>query len=250
MFTPFAFIKTEAPPGAFTPSYSPYAYYDGLNTTYASAGSWKDTITSGGDTSRNFVTNDGTVGYNASGYFEFNGSSDMTLDTGATTSDVLSTLGSRAHTMIVLYNADNLSNKDLIANWQGTVNNGVLIVLFGSKVRGHIANASGTVAVLDSTNTVTTNTWNIAIQRSTESGGNFQLDVFEGDTSSVNKTTGGTITATTPTSGGQLLFLGNRGPGENKWFDGEIAQVVIYDKALSDSEINTVIGELGTHTGL
>lgn len=230
-----------APEVAYRPSFSPFAYYDGLNEANTSA-TWFETITGGEAFDMDQARGSGV--YNTAGYYVF--TTDDYAPSGGTLSDKLNTLGSREHTIITVFNTDTRSNDDIVGNIPGA--NAVLFMNFNNKIRGHAWNSSGTVNVTDATNITTLNTWWFGAQRNSAT---FQLDVFSGALATANptKTTGGTVAVTTPGTAGGKLTIGTRG-NDVKWFDGEIAQVVIYDKALTDSEIETVRGELVTHTGL
>ena len=242
--SPLSYNPPAAAPAAFVPSYSPYAYWDGLNASN-STGNWVEGINGG--TGFDLVTARGTVTYNASGYFEFGGSDDIAVSGGSLT-DVLQTLGSRAHTVIVVFNSNANSNNDILGNVPG--NNSILLQCSPGVIRGHIWNASGTLAVGNGT-AMSNNAWYFGGQRSEITGGNFQLSVFETllTTATPSFTTIGTVAQTSPGTGIAPFTVGQRG-NDNQWFNGEMAQLVVYDKYLTDAEIETVRGELATHTGL
>ena len=253
IFAPFAFIKEEAEAGPAPrtdiPPYDPYAFYDATNTTYSSATYAEDVVTLGANASRNFTRYNSAPDYTSGQYWTFTGANgdNFYLDSSATTSQFLSNMGGQEHTIITLNYPTQTDEEDIIGN--GITAGSILLMYFLDAVtRGHDFNGSATI-VADHSG-VSTNAWRVASQRLSVSGGTGTLKVWGAEVSSLPASaTTNTGTFSTTANGPALLTIASRVTNAG-YFDGRIAQIAIYDKALTDGEVDAVHTWMKDHQGL
>ena len=234
---------------AIVPPYSPFAYYDATNTTFSSATNIQDVVTSG-QTDRNFDSSASYPSYVSGEYWEFDNKR-ISLSTTSTTSDFLNTLGANEHTIIVLHYPFATNEEDILGNGPGN-GGSILLMLLSFGVRGHAWNASA-AAISDATSTTPINEWNFTSQRLEISGGNARLDLFYDPVGSLppTKITGTPVAYSDAATSPVRLTIGDRDvSGGDPKYNGRIAQLVFYDKVLTDSEVNDVMDYMKTRQGL
>ena len=249
-YTPFAFIQSAAVVPANVPPYSPYAFYDATNTLYTSASVWNDVVSEGAN-NRALKPLSGTPTYVSGQYYEF--TSDNLELTGSTAlSEFMNNLAGYEHTKIALIYPTSTTEEDFMSGAS------TITMLFSgtspaaNAVRGHVFSSGGTL-VTDSSISTTTSTWWFGGQRfSTSSASVGRVDVISGAAGSLP----GTITNGSnggwafDVNGDSRFIIGSRNLPVRGFFDGRIAQVVVYDKALSDSEVQEVLDWMKDHQGL
>jgi len=168
--------------------------------------------------------------WNSGGYFDFDGSNDNVDITG-------NPLGANNFTYSAWFNADTVSvaNQNIITSNAGHVNYG--IQLTGSGVAMYSLNSSGGAQYLVSnTGLVSTGTWyHIAYVKSSISGHFLYLNgtVVASDSSFTGDCDLGTLSETTIGSANNNI----------QWFNGKISKVKLYNKALTQEEIDALYNE-------
>lgn len=258
MFTPFGFVRGEAAaPGPRTdiPPYNPYVYFDATNTSYSSANYMNDVVSLGADPTHDFSQKTGNPTYTSGQYWEIYQPGTVEnyyMSSSLSTSDFLRNLGSLEHTIIALHYPYQTSEADIIAS-DGLGGSAVLLMLYAGAnngVRGHAWNGSA-LASTDATSATPTNQWNFAAQRLSITGASTcRLDIFYDPVGSLppTKIVGSDVGYSVGSNSG-VPIVGARTTDGQK-YDGRIAQLVIYDAALTDSEVNDVMDYMKTRSGL
>jgi hypothetical protein len=168
--------------------------------------------------------------WNASGYFDFDGSNDNVDITG-------NPLGVNNFTYSAWFNADTVSvaNQNIITSNAGHVNYGLQVT--GSGLSMYALNSSGTQEYLvSSTGLVSSGTWyHVAYVKSSVSGHSLYLNgtVVASDSSFTGACDSGTLSETTIGSANNNI----------QWFNGKISKVKLYNKVLTQSEITALYDE-------
>jgi hypothetical protein len=252
MFTPFAFVKQEIIPPipSIVPPYSPFAYYDATNTSFSSASVWNDVV-SGGSGNMALKPRNGTPSYTAGEYYTFS-SANFELTGSTALSDFMNNLAGYEHTKIALLFPTSTVEEDFMSGAS------TITMIFANTspvanaVRGHVFSSGGTL-VTDASISTTTNVYWFGGQRfSTSSISSGKVDTVSGAAGSLpvtidNGTSGGWAF---DSDGDSRFILASRNLPVRGFFDGRIAQVVVYDKALTDSEIQDVCTYMKNRQGL
>ena len=247
MFIPFGFMAKSGRDDI--PPHSPYSFYDATNQTYSTATEWIDIVDTGSDSTKNFTRTGKTFPtYNSLiGCYTFaEGASgnNMLIDSSSVSTDFLNRMGGDEHTILtyIFPTEAGLPEEDIVGN--GTSNGSVLLMIYGGTspnpqaVRGHAWNSS--LHTADSTTSTIVNNWWVAGQRQTKtSPTTSKLTAISGEAGTPLTFTDSSITSYAYSPSGQLLTLGSRSSTQ-AYFDGNMAMVVIYDKALTNSEVQDV----------
>ena len=218
-------------------SYSPKIITDGL-VLCLDAGDRKSYSGSGTtwtDRSRN--GNNGTlvngVAYNSGngGSLVFDGSDDEVR----INNNTIARIGTGNHTITAWVNNDIVTEEDFIGT--GTSNGDVLLMIYNQAgggaggFRGHVWSSTGSSNVIDSPRAIGTGNWSMLTQRVTW-GGN--IDLFENGVLTATQALVGSV----PTSSRTQMVIGCRSAGGgSQHFDGKIANVSIYNRTLSSTEV-------------
>jgi len=228
--------------------YNPRIVTDGLvlaldagNTkSYPGSGTtWSDLSGNG----RNGVLTNGPTYSNGS--LVFDGTDDRVF----ITNNELARIGTGNHTITAWVNNDIVTEEDFIGT--GVFSQGdVLLMIYiqagggAGGFRGHAWSSTGSSNTIDSPRAIGTGNWNMLTQRVTW-GGN--IDLFENGV--LTKTQ--VLSGGAPTSSRTQFVIGNRvnGGSGSSHFDGKIANVQVYNRALTASEIqqnyNALRGRFG-----
>ena len=143
----------------------------------------------------------------------------------------IASIGSSNHTISAWIKNSTNSDEDFIST--NVVHGGILLMIYQNKFRGHAFLRSGvnTNNTIDSPNTIGTGNWNYLTQHVDWNDGNIKL--FENG--SLVKTQ--SLVGTQPSSNLNVLSIGNRSGNTGLDFDGNIAIVHIYNRALTSDEI-------------
>jgi len=193
--------------------------YPGSGTT------WTDLSGNG----RNGVLTNGPTYSN--GYLVFDGTNDRVV----ITNNELARIGTGNHTITAWVNNDINTEEDFIGT--GTSQGDVLLMIYiqagggAGGFRGHAWSSTESSNTIDSPRAIGTGNWNMLTQRVTW-GGN--IDLFEnGGLTKTQVLSGGA-----PTSSRTQFIIGCRANGGDiSHFDGKIANVQVYNRALSEQEI-------------
>jgi len=182
--------------------------------------------------------NDGTlvngVGYDSGnvGSLVFDGSDDEVRINNNTTARI----GTGNHTIIAWVNNDIVTAEDFIGT-DGTSTGDVLLMIFDQAgggaggFRGHVWSSTGSSNTIDSPRVIGTGNWSMLTQRVTW-GGN--IDLFENGVLTATQV----LVGSAPTSSKTQMVIGCRTVnGGSNHFDGRIANVSIYNRALTEAEI-------------
>lgn len=204
--------------------------------------SWANSAASGGD---DLVTNRGSVTLSTAGSFPF-----LTLETGTSArmvgdddSAFNSLLGGAGHTWFAVVRAAEFSNSGNKNAIFGTLTEG-----FG--FTGVVAHASNGVAgylnrpFADNftlgTTSIVDGQWHIVAGRLSAGTGTQSADVFvDGPAAEASNSV-----SIPGTSGVGALAVGAERIGGGEDYEGDIARILVYDRPLTDSEINLVGAEL------
>jgi len=193
--------------------------YPGSGTT------WTDLSGNG----RNGVLTNGPTYSNGSLVF------DGTDDRVVITNNELARIGTGNHTITAWVNNDIVTEEDFIGT--GTSQGDVLLMIYiqagggAGGFRGHAWSSTGSSNTIDSPRAIGTGNWNMLTQRVTW-GGN--IDLFENGV--LTKTQ--VLSGGAPTSSRTKFIIGSRTDGgSGGHFDGRIANVQAYNRALTASEI-------------
>ena len=193
--------------------------YPGSGTT------WTDLSGNG----RNGVLTNGPTYSNGSLVF------DGTDDRVVITNNELARIGTGNHTITAWVNNDIVTEEDFIGT--GTSQGDVLLMIYiqagggAGGFRGHAWSSTGSSNTIDSPRAIGTGNWNMLTQRVTW-GGN--IDLFENGV--LTKTQ--VLSGGAPTSSRTKFIIGSRTDGgSGGHFDGKIANVQAYNRALTASEI-------------
>jgi hypothetical protein len=194
--------------------------YPGSGTT------WTDLSGNG----RNGVLTNGPTYSNGSLVF------DGTDDRVVITNNELARIGTGNHTITAWVNNDIVTEEDFIGT--GVFSSGdVLLMIYNQAgggaggFRGHAWSSTGSANTIDSPRAIGTGNWNMLTQRVTW-GGN--IDLFENGV--LTKTQ--VLSGGAPTSSRTQFIIGCRANGGGgSHFDGRIANVQVYNRALTASEI-------------
>jgi len=193
--------------------------YPGSGTT------WTDLSGNG----RNGVLTNGPTYSNGSLVF------DGTDDRVVITNNELARIGTGNHTITAWVNNDIVTEEDFIGT--GTSQGDVLLMIFiqagggAGGFRGHAWSSTGSSNTIDSPRAIGTGNWNMLTQRVTW-GGN--IDLFENGV--LTKTQ--VLSGGAPTSSRTKFIIGSRTDGgSGGHFDGRIANVQAYNRALTATEI-------------
>lgn len=250
-FAPFAFIRTElgvppAPPVSDIPPHSPFAYYDATNTAYSSASVWNDVVSSG-SANMTFKPKPGAFiapTYTAGEYYTYNGSNTNFELTGSSAlTDFMNNLEGYEHTKIALLFPTSTAEEDFMSGAS------TITMIFANTspaanaVRGHVFSGGGTLATDSSISTTTSVYWFGGQRFSTSSVSQGRVDVISGGAGSLPATiTNGSNGGWTFNATGDTRFIvGARNLPNRAFFDGRIAQMVVYDKPLTDTEVQDVL---------
>jgi hypothetical protein len=168
--------------------------------------------------------------WDASGYFDFDGSNDNVDITG-------NPLGANNFTYSAWFNADTVSvaNQNIITSNAGHVNYGLQVT--GTGLSMYSLNSSGGAKYLvSSTGLVSSGTWyHVAYVKSSISGHSLYLNgtVVASDSSFTGDCDLGTLSETTIGSANNNI----------QWFNGKISKVKLYNKVLTQSEITALYDE-------
>ena len=228
--------------------YNPRIVTDGLvlcldaaNTkSYGGSGSrWYDLIGN-----QNGTISGATHTSGAGGYFSFDGSNDRVV----ITNNELARIGTGNHTITAWVNNDIVTEEDFIGT--GTSQGDVLLMIYSQAgggsggFRGHAWSSTSNSNTIDSPRAIGTGNWNMLTQRVTW-GGN--IDLFEN----------GVLTATLSLSGGaptssrtQFIIGCRANGGGSSHFDGKIANVQVYNRALTADEIQQNFNALRGRYGI
>jgi len=173
------------------------------------------------------------VGYNGSNLSSL--SFDGTDDRVVITNNELARIGTGNHTITAWVNNDIVTEEDFIGT--GTSQGDVLLMIYiqagggAGGFRGHAWSSTGNSNIIDSPRAIGTGNWNMLTQRVTW-GGN--IDLFENGV--LTKTQ--VLSGGAPTSSRTQFIIGCRANGGGgSHFDGKIANVQVYNKALTATEI-------------
>jgi len=193
--------------------------YPGSGTT------WTDLSGNG----RNGVLTNGPTYSNGSLVF------DGTDDRVVITNNELARIGTGNHTITAWVNNDIVTEEDFIGT--GTSQGDVLLMIYiqagggAGGFRGHAWSSTGSSNTIDSPRAIGTGNWNMLTQRVTW-GGN--IDLFENGV--LTKTQ--VLSGGAPTSSRTKFIIGSRTDGgSGGHFDGRIANVQAYNRALTATEI-------------
>jgi hypothetical protein len=249
-FTPFAFIKQEVAAGGRTdiPPFDPYAFYDATNTSYSSASVWNDVVSYGAD---NFALKprNGTATYTSGEYYTFSQASSTNFElTGSTAlSDFMNNMASFEHTRIALIYPTSTTEEDFFGGGD------TITMIDGGSLRGYVLNANTPSAITTTVSGVTTNVYRFGGQRMvTPTISSAYVSAISGLVSSLPATINNSSTLTwgAEAAGDTRFIIGSRNEPVRAYFDGRIAQAVVYDKALTDGEIQDVLIWMKNHQGL
>ena len=173
------------------------------------------------------------VGYNGSNLSSL--SFDGTDDRVVITNNELARIGTGNHTITAWVNNDIVTEEDFIGT--GTSQGDVLLMIYiqagggAGGFRGHAWSSTGASNTIDSPRAIGTGNWNMLTQRVTW-GGN--IDLFENGVLTASQVLSGGA----PTSSLTQFIIGCRvNGGGGSHFDGKIANVQVYNKALTATEI-------------
>lgn len=141
------------------------------------------------------------------------------------------------HTIIWVGSVESLVTNDIFGTGS-TTSGDALIVQIGTGLRGHIWRP--TLNTIDSAWTITTN-FSIYIQRLS----NTTLDIIRNGGSDITSNTGVSLT-TTPSKG---IVIGNRTTTAGT-FVGSVGELAVYDRDLSNSELNLLCADIGNKWGV
>ena len=178
------------------------------------------------------------------GYLIFDGANDEVIINDTT----LARIGTGNHTIIAWINNDIVTEEDFIGT--GTSNGDVLLMIYNQAgggaggFRGHAWSSTGSANTIDSPRAIGTGNWNMLVQRVTW-GGN--IDLFENGVLTASQVLSGSA----PTSTKTQFVIGCRSTGgSSSHFDGKIASVQVYNRALSNSEIQQNFNALRGRYGI
>lgn len=245
MFTPFAFVKSEViiiPSRTDIPPYSPYVFYNAINTTYSAGAYANDIVNLGGVSTLNFIPSSSNVSYTSGQHWNFTSSATpITFKINDTSNSFLNTMGNNEHTICYhIRTGTDLTNKDIMGS--GVSAGAILSGTYSSGIfRGHAWNGTNQ-AITDTSTTLSTSTEYFVAQRLTITGASTcRMDVFvsDWDGSSPTKTTGSSADYSDSGTKANILYMGQRPATFSNW-NGRIYQIAIYDKPLTDSEVTDV----------
>ena len=181
--------------------------------------------------------NNGTI-TNGPTYSSANGGSivfDGTDDRVVITNNELARIGTGNHTITAWVNNDIVTEEDFVGT--GTSNGDVLLMIYSQAgggaggFRGHAWSSTGNSNTIDSPRAIGTGNWSMLTQRVTW-GGN--IDLFENGVLTASQVLSGGA----PTSSRTKFIIGCRADGgDSSHFDGRIANVQVYNRALTAAEI-------------
>jgi len=257
MFTPIGFFASQGP---FIPSYSPFAYYDGLNTTDSVDSvnkTWSDIAlvnTTDDSTFDTDVNGGGLPDWNSNGYWHIESNTAtgtgkaFRYSTATNTTNPFSFIIDNSFTILNYVRIDAGDNDNDIIGC-GTVAGAILIGtgdVFG-RIRAH-----AWVSTLKTTDTpassISAGTWFIVGMRFTSAGASSRLDaIISTINGTVSITNGATFTPGAVSSAPREMGIGTR--GNDVRGNADHAAYVLYKTALSDSQIQDVCDELSGRFG-
>jgi len=204
----------------------------GDSNSYPGSGStWFDIS---GNNHNATLVNGPTYSTTNGGLLNFNGSSQR----GVINSTELGNIGASNHTISAWVNNDIVTEEDFIGT-NGTSDGHILLMIFGGtsaggSFRGHVWGSSG-AAVPDSPNFATTGNWHYLTQRVNWT--TRFIEIFE-EGQLVQSASMSSIGSPVNTNSGKFI-IGHRTDTNNdsSHFDGKIAEVQVYNRALSTTEI-------------
>jgi len=143
----------------------------------------------------------------------------------------IASIGSSNHTISAWIKNTTNSDEDFVST--NVVDGGILLMVYQNKFRGHIflRGAVNTNNTIDSPNAIGTGNWNYLTQHVDWNDGNIKL--FENG--SLVKTQ--SLVGSQPSSTLSIFSIGNRDGGTGNDFDGNVAIVHVYNRALTGDEI-------------
>lgn len=189
---------------------------------------WRDLAGSNNGT----LTNGPTFNSANAGSIVFDGADDEVL----INNNTIARIGTVNHTITAWVNNDIVTEEDFIGT-NGISQGDVLLMIFsraGSGAggfRGHVWSSTGSSNTIDSPRAIGTGNWSMLTQRVTW-GGN--IDLFENGVLTATQA----LVGSAPTSSKTQMVIGCRfSGGGSSHFDGKIANVLIYNRALTPQEI-------------
>lgn len=210
--------------------------YNGSGTT------WTDLSGNG----NNGTLTNGPI-YNSvnAGSISFDGTDDEVL----INNNTIARIGTVNHTITAWVNNDIVTEEDFIGT-NGTSQGDVLLMIFfqagggAGGFRGHAWGSTGNSNTIDSPRAIGTGNWSMLTQRVTW-GGN--IDLFENGVLTATKA----LVGSAPTSSRTQMVIGCRAAGGgSSHFDGKIANVSIYNRALTATEIQQNFNALRGRYGI
>lgn len=256
-FAPFSFIKSSIVIPIPVPPFEPFAYYDATNTQFATSVVWNDSV-SAGDPNMSLLQDTFLSPepaqfpvYTPGEYYTFNelDYTALTISGGELVNnfDPINNLRTGSHTLVALMIPTQNTNECFIGG------SGVINFITQSVVVGFVGGISpGPDASTSSSISTPTGSYWFGGQRFTTSSGDIgQVDALSGDAASLPITITNGKTGSRESTGFQGKFkLGWTDAGAPRFFNGQIAQVAVYLKPLSDSEIQDVCVFMADRQGL
>lgn len=250
MFSPFGFMATK---GGVTPTsvppYSPALYFDANNGTYSSLFKAENVVNSGSVVVDNLkgtgTSNSGSDSYDGTKwtYNKVNPRPTLSVTGSATTSDLLRNVGNREHTICTLSYPLTYDENDVFG---ASGDSGTALLGFNGTAttlnwKGHGWNQAGESIQKQITLGSVVGSWVIGSQRLTnDGGGNATLKVWAAQSGSAYVSGSQTNAYNIINSTGSAYHsISSRNFGSAN-FSGSISQVVIYDKVLTDGEVDAV----------
>lgn len=232
-------------------SHSPSIVTDGLvlcldaanPRSYGGSGTtWSDLS---GNGNKGTLINGTTYSADNLGYFSFDGVNDRIH----INNNELARIGTGNHTIMAWVNNDIVTEEDFIGTG-GTSTGDVLLMIYSQAgggsggFRGHAWGSTGNSNTLDSPRAIGTGNWNFLVQR-VEWGGN--IDLFENGIKTATKI----LVGAAPSSNASKFIIGARSTTtDNSHFDGKISNVMVFNRALTDAEIQQNYNALRGRFGL
>jgi len=221
------------------PSNGLILYLDAANPdSYPGSGTtWTDLSGNG-----NHGTLQNGVGYSASndGTLVFDGINDRVAVNSAAVARVQNT----NNTLITFVQDISKSQNDIMGNGQSAPGDYILM-LINNKIRGHSWSSTNNANAVDSPTTFPAGTWKMVAQRTTW-GGN--IDIFLNGTPVNSKVLSGGVPNGTRTSMGIGWRLNSGNTVSH--FSGSIAVVLVYNRALTNSQIVSIFNTFKNRYGL
>lgn len=211
-------------------------------TTVATGGGWADMTNNG---NHGELINGVSYDSGSLGALSFDGVNDRI----EINNNELARIGTGNHTIMAWVNNDIVTEEDFIGT--GGISTGNVLLMIYSQAgggsggfRGHAWGSTGNSNTLDSPRAIGTGNWNLLVQR-VEWGGN--IDLFENGIKTATKI----LVGSAPSSSASKFIIGARSTSTgNSHFDGKISNVMVFNRALTDSEIKQIYEATRARYGL